>query len=130
MGVCTSVRLHVIMLCTGEMRADIDPSVRRHALQPDPYAEPPGSRDPIRGRRAGARVHTSGAGRLFALVEVLSVCRLRADVYRTGPRRARHTPVSIHVPTGRSTAHTSESAFQIESNRVYFRPLSPPQMQQ
>jgi len=83
------------------MRADSDSTVRGHALQLHADAEPARSRDPARGRLAGARVHTARASRLLALVEVLSLRRLCTDVYRTGRRGPRHTAVSVHVRRGR-----------------------------
>ena len=82
------------------MRADCNSSVFRHEVQLYPDAEPTGSRDPAGGGLPGPRVHTTRTGRLLALVEVLSLRRLCADVYRTGRRGPSHSAVPVHVRRG------------------------------
>jgi len=95
------ITLHIYnrneLLRSGAMRADCNSALFRYEVQLHAHAQPAWSHDPAGGRLPGPRVHTPRPGRLLALVEVLSLRRLRTDVYRTGRRGARHTAVPVHV---------------------------------
>jgi len=95
-----------------------------HEVQFHTDAQSTGSRDPAGGRRAGARVHTTRTGRLLALVEVLSLRRLCADVYRTGRGGPRHSTVPIHVRRGWSEISVKNSCHFCRSVRTLRPPSS------